>query len=311
MPEKIFIIGNGFDLDLNFRTRYSDYFEIWKENHHWPFNDSSKGLGGYIHKCAKKDKKKWLDLEMALFEYASAHDGAAIKGMNGSYPIDTDKEDFDILVGNLTSFIKRIPSEDQINKDSVASKVLRTILDNGSYAIYSFNYTNLKNIAARLYLDVSYYGAEYDLSYTSVHGTVEDNNIILGVHSDANLIEGYDFLKKIDQTSYQSNDFLQDISGAREVVFFGLSMGIIDYPYFRLFFNALCSRIVPLDKKKHVTIFTYNESSRLEIYEQLRQLTGTDLMSLKSNCYFEIIRTSLCKYDDKDKFEKWISRQRL
>lgn len=229
--------------------------------------------------------------------------------MNGSYPIDTDKEDFDILVGNLTSFIKRIPSEDQINKDSVASKVLRTILDNGRYAIYSFNYTNLKKIAARLYLDVSYYGAEYDLSYTSIHGKVEDNNIILGVHSDANLIAGYDFLKKIDQTSFQSNDIIQDLSCAREVVFFGLSMGIIDYPYFRDFFKSLCSTIIPLDKKKFVTIFTYNESSRLEIHEQLRKLTRTDLMSLKSNCYFEIIRTSLCVYDDKDKFEKWISRQ--
>ncbi len=91
MPEKIFIIGNGFDLDLNFRTRYSDYFEIWKENHHWPFNDSSKGLGGYIHTSAKKNKKKWLDLEMALFEYASAHNGAA-KGMNGSYQLTQIKK---------------------------------------------------------------------------------------------------------------------------------------------------------------------------------------------------------------------------
>ncbi len=306
MAEKILIIGNGFDIDLGFLTKYSNYYKIWEYNHKWPFNDSSTGLGGYIHKCAKEYKEKWLDLEMALFEYASANNGAAIKGVNGSYPIDKDKEDFGTLVGNLTSFIERIPSETQVNRDSVASKVLKSVLDDGNYSIYSFNYTDLKGIAARLYPERSYH-----LSYTPVHGRAADDNIIIGVHSDANLIMGYDFLKKIDQTSYQSNDIIQDLSCAKEVVFFGLSMGIVDFPYFRDFFSSLCSNIVPLDKKKHVTMFTYNESSRQEIHEQLRKLTRTDLMSLKSNCYFEIIRTSLCEYDDKDKIEKWIYRQRL
>ncbi len=306
MARTVFIIGNGFDLDIGFKTKYSDYFKIWDRNNHWPFKNATSGLGGYINQCAKTDK--WLDLEKALFDYAAYPNGNATT-VGGLYPIDSDRDDFNVLVTSLTQYINRIPWEKPVNKESVASIALKSILDKGGYAIYSFNYTNLRRIGARLYLDTSSYDdIEYDLQYTPVHGTVANQDIILGVHSDAQLIEGYEFLRKIDQPHYKSNDLQQDLFTAQNVVFFGLSMGIIDYPYFRHFFTGLYTGVVPSSEKKHVTLFTYDESSRLQLLKQLRELTGTDLMRLKSNCHFEIIRTSCCEDEDKQKFNQWLEQ---
>ncbi len=304
MARTVFIIGNGFDLDIGFKTKYSDYFNIWERNNLWPFKNATSGLGRYINQSAKADK--WLDLEMALFNYAAYPNGKAIS-VGGDYPIDHDRHVFNELVSSLTQYIKRIPCETSVNKESIASIALKSILDIGDYAIYSFNYTNLRRIAARLYLDVtSYDDKEYDLRYTPIHGTVANQDIILGVHSDAQLIEGYEFLRKIDQPLYQSNNLQQDLLSAQNVVLFGLSMGIIDYPYFRDLFSGLSTGVVPLGEKKHITFFTYDESSRLQLLKHLRELTGSDLMKFKSNCQFEIIRTSCCEIEDKLKLKQWI-----
>ena len=307
MAEKVFIIGNGFDLDLGFRTRYSDFYQQF-----WPFRGAISGLGGFLEQCVQRNH--WLDLEMELFNYAKANGGVVNKSKINFSQIEADKNDFYDLVSILRRFINRIPEENKINDKSIANKVFRTVLDTPHYSIYSFNYTNLADIASRLYIkETSYNRVEYKLNYTPIHGTIKDDNIILGVHSDAELVDGYEFLQKINQPNYKSTNLTQELETANEIVIFGLSLGIIDYPYFRRLFNAIGasdSEIVPPDKKKYITIFTYDESSRMEILKQLRTFIGYDLSTLKSNCYFDIIRTSMCNYEDKNKFEAWITRQK-
>ena len=150
---------------------------------------------------------------------------------------------------------------------------------------------------------------DYNLDYAPVHGCIETNDIILGVNSDADLIEGYEFLRKNEQPDYKPTNLRQDIFSAREVTFFGLSMGKIDYPYFRDFFESLCSGVVPTGQKKHITIFTYDDISRSAILKQLRSLTGTDLMTLQGNSYFQIIRTENQCSKDRQLFERWMRRQ--
>lgn len=63
---------------------------------------------------------------------------------------------------------------------------------------------------------------DYNLDYAPVHGCIETNDIILGVNSDADLIEGYEFLRKNEQPDYKPTNLRQDIFSAREVTFFGL-----------------------------------------------------------------------------------------
>ena len=69
----VLILGNGFDLDVNYKTRYSDFAKNVRLC--WPFDDAKDGLGGYLQERAKTDT--WLDLESALLDYASATDGVA------------------------------------------------------------------------------------------------------------------------------------------------------------------------------------------------------------------------------------------
>ena len=67
IKKKVFIIGNGFDLDLGWKTRYSDFVES-------PYGKFIKnylhaGLADFLDR--KSQMTKWFDLEMALREYAS------------------------------------------------------------------------------------------------------------------------------------------------------------------------------------------------------------------------------------------------
>ena len=120
----VLILGNGFDLDVNYKTRYSDFAKNVRLC--WPFEDAKDGLGGYLQERAKTDT--WLDLESALLDYASATDGVAKKGNGGLYPLEDDKEDFQRLVHTLRMYIARMIDEPPVNKDSVAAQVLGAVL---------------------------------------------------------------------------------------------------------------------------------------------------------------------------------------
>lgn len=77
-----------------------------------------------------------------------------------------------------------------INRDSVASQVLRAVIANGKFdVIYSFNYTDLHHIAKEI-------GITEKFNYEHVHGCLKDNSIILGVEDESDLMDGYSFLYK-------------------------------------------------------------------------------------------------------------------
>lgn len=304
--KNLLLIGNGFDLDIDYKTKYSDFAQIYKQ--YWPFNNATKGLGGYLQQRAKTDE--WLDLESALLDYASADNGAAKKTSDGLYPIDSDMCDFEDLVLALRNYIVRITDQYSVNNKSLAAKVLRAILDGTGYKVYSFNYTNLKRVAYALFVKDSMYDkGKYELDYVPVHGCIDNNDIILGVNPDAKVIPGYEFFLKKNQSKYHPNDLQQDLEQAQEITIYGLSMGKIDYPYFRNMFGSLCKGVMPITRKKHITLFTKDESSRMIILQQLSELTNTDLFNLQNNCYFEIIRANEYTGLDYNKFQDWINRQ--
>ena len=191
-------------------------------------------------------------------------------------------------------------------------QVLGAVLKSSDSVIYSFNYTNLRKIAYALYVNDSRHDRQdYNLDYTPVHGCIETNDIILGVNSDADLIEGYELLRKNEQPDYKPINLRQDIFSAHEVTFFGLSMGKIDYPYFRDFFESLCSGVVPTGQKKHITIFTYDDTSIESILKQLRNTLGKNIQTLQDNSYFQIIRTENQCSKDKHLLEHWLKRQNI
>ena len=62
----MYLIGNGFDLNLGLRSSYKDFYDYYKSQE----NDSSviKGFKSNISNILDK----WSDLELALGEYTKA-----------------------------------------------------------------------------------------------------------------------------------------------------------------------------------------------------------------------------------------------
>ena len=59
----LYFFGNGFDLSLNLKTRYEDFYEYLKDN--MPDNEYIKLMLQEIG----KDKELWSDMELALGKF--------------------------------------------------------------------------------------------------------------------------------------------------------------------------------------------------------------------------------------------------
>ncbi len=308
--DNVFIIGNGFDLDLELPTKYSDFAKstFWPQASHVVTsyvrtNSSVIRLGTstspillehYLNR--KKNLNTWFDLENELLLYSQAD--------NKNYGKESDSfiakniEYFTQLQNSLCDYI--ISVEDKVTrKDSVAGRVLKSVIDNDYFEqIYSFNYTSLNKIARSL-------GIYHDIKYTHMHGKVDDRSIILGV-DDSKLRPGYELFHKSSSHYYRSHDIYNALTNAGEIVIFGLSFGNIDYSYFDRFFKSLSDGdSINEENKKNITIFTKDDNSRLSIIGKLREM-NISIQRLYAQSHFQII----CTNDEKDKslLEDFIKR---
>lgn len=298
MHKNIFIIGNGFDLDLGLKTKYSDF----ANSSFWPDQDGERipPLKSYLE--AKRDSESWFDIEGELLNYAQFENKKRRGIVISKEPSSTSKLDmayFGKLQVALCSYIREQQSK-SLSKESIAEKVLKSVWNNGYFnVIYSFNYTDLNSLANRLGLNAKINNVQH------IHGKVIDNSIILGV-DETPLMPGYELLHKTMSPYYRSHDIFNDLSTAEEVVIFGLSFGKIDYTYFDRFFQSQ-SRREPIEdkKKKHITIFTKDENSRIDIMKRFGEL-GINRQNLYTQAKFQIIRTE--DEEDKELIENFCNR---
>lgn len=280
MSNKVFIIGNGFDLDLGMNTRYSDFAnsDNWPKTHY-----IGRSLSDHLHR--KSHLLKWFDLEAELLVYAQLKDKQQGYLYQYKSAVEPDKAFFDELVKSLTLYIKNEELR-ELKQDAVAAKVLRAIVSSRLFdSIYSFNYTDLHSIANKM-------GLKSDFGYEHVHGSVKDNSIILGVDDKSDLLPGYQYLYKTYSPHYESHPILFDLLEADEVVFFGHSLGHNDYHYFKAFFQKQCREGMERKDSKRITLFTYDDSSRIEILEQLRQMNNKNTDLLFNMNQMEVICTN-------------------
>lgn len=273
MPNNILIIGNGFDLDLGLKTKYSDF----AKSDFWPKAAEERSfLCQYLNQ--KKDKDEWFDIEYELFRFAGA------KTLVSRRSPELDMAFFEKLKEQLCAYITE-QQYSEIRKDSVAALVLKSVISNGFFnSIYSFNYTDLSIFADALNLSM-------DAQCKHIHGKVLDKSIILGVDESA-LAPGYDLLHKTMSPYYRSHNIFNDLNNANEVVIFGLCFGSIDYTYFDRFFKNQGGRDeIEVNKKKNITIFTKDEKSRITVLNRLKEM-GINIQNLYAQSNFQIIRTA-------------------
>lgn len=161
--------------------------------------------------------------------------------------------------------------------------------------ILSFNYTDLKNL--QQYVGTINAPIEY------VHGSILDDSIILGFQDSLDIDDSYSFMIKSFSPNYKSHNVRAKLLDANEIIFFGHSLGNIDYHYFEDLFRRQ-SQAEKANPNLILRIFTYDEISRRETLIQLREMNGKRTNMLYDLCNFEIYRTK--DSIDENKIEKYI-----
>lgn len=294
---RLLILGNGFDVDLGMKSRYSDFAKskVWQEK--IENNALMLSRNGLLRALVEaKDKDAWFDIESTMMHYIRKQEKQEELHEAYGYPLaSTDREEYQVICSALKEYLSEESETFHMKNTSVAESAFKDLMDVGLFhKIYTFNYTKINDVAERL--DVQ---AQPEVCH--VHGSLApDDDIILGVEGEQIIPEPYKFMYKSSSRYYRSNNLYEDLNSANEIVFFGTSINGMDYVYFRHFFKVQSDDEANGYKRKYIRIFTYNNDSADDIKYSLRE-NGIQPNKLYALNNFDVI---LCKdLENGDKFE--------
>lgn len=277
--DNLLIIGNGFDLSLNLKTRYSDFIDsnIWKDFYRQYEKDKDHQLLHFLQ--GKRIIEEWFDIEQLLLEYAAPKMNKTIK------IIETDKKDYEKIQSLLAAYLDELLTRCKSDiSESTAAKLLRKISQSNSNRnkIYSFNYTSLMLISKVIGI------SNMSIPVIYVHGEAEKDNAILGIESsDVEAIDvDYSFMIKTNHPSYKAIPIANDLKKAKEVIFFGHSLNAIDFGYFDDYFEFLMTNE---DEDRRLTLITKDHNSQRTLLDNLR-LNRIDVLKLFTHANMEILK---------------------
>lgn len=303
----LLIIGNGFDIELGLRTKYSDFIQspIYKRYEDelqdmFSFKtdysieyDTEFNIFSYFRNICKS--QNWIDLEKEIGILATRKILVFVQNSERQTRLRVKSTEpmmrsFEALRMCLNEYISEldIPAK----KRNYASELLKIIATEprDNVQIVTFNYTSIDTAS----------GLEIKVPVHHIHGKIsggKESSLILGVQDDIEIDKSYSYLIKSHSPYYHSSRIIDLLEEADEVIFFGHSLGETDYPYFSEFFKSQCRRIEP-EKRKKIRIFTRDENSRLDILYQLRIMNNKQTRMFFENADFALYRTSFEQDDD-------------
>lgn len=300
----LLFVGNGFDCDLGLETKYRDFVksEYFQRNisvklDYSKIKDPEFDFNIFDYLMFKyHENHNWIDIEHELLLLAT-RECRDIDYQNGKYksilPKSTllQEKSFYKLKEELNDYLLHINYN--INKEAYSYRLVKLIIQSPFSKIVSFNYTPLKLLCG---ID--------DISKEScfhVHGCLSDNDkqsIILGFQDNVEIDKSYCYMIKSHQPSYYSSHIPDLLEAVDEIIFFGLSLGDVDYPYFSEFFKKQC---IPnnIKNRKFISFFTYDENSRQDILYQLRMMNDK-----RTRYFFEYSNLNFFRTKDKMDNEK-------
>lgn len=281
----VVVIGNGFDIDLGWRTSYKDFCVSQKK--HWDmFRTDEDDLFQYV---IKNVGENWYDLERTIYNYCIAKS----KEIPSEVIMRKDLQDYKNFKKQLVDFVKKRSAE-QVKKKSYAYHLLKFFIgqrlpqsfyNDMDSEWFSFNYTPLEKVAMQIYPNVVF-------NYTAIHGTLENNNCIFGFHDDKQIKGLYRLIQKSLDDEYKPHVIYPALSEADRFIFFGLSMGFIDAVYFKDFFEQISKPNYSNNRThKEIIFITWNHSSMRDIKMNLQDI-GINIQSLMMNNEVNFILTS-------------------
>jgi hypothetical protein len=268
----IYILGNGFDLDLGFDTSYSSFIKS-NQFKRLCSNNSNNNLAKFIdEKFNNNDEALWVDLEVAIGNYASEHSSETQEDLWNNL------EELKLM---LKTYITRQSSEKENQQSTRAFLFLKNIAEdlqkNRNVTLINFNYTptplnRLKSLMPNGQLDFT------KLDYIHPHGEI-DKEIVLGVN-DNFLSEQrgkYFYIKKGHSKYYNMSNWKNKYSSATNIKIFGHSLGITDSDVFILMFNYFLG-----DAPSSVSIEIYDQkNNELRVSEKIDQLVSGQIGAFK------------------------------
>lgn len=266
---RLFIIGNGFDLDHNVRSRFCDFKEYLEQtylptfNKNFPTfpnmgiepdgcevvdpNSASQILYYLINNIS--DNSDWRDFEkcLGLLNYQEILDLVEDDKENPFYFYQNLKDVTNGLKYSMLFSISMLFCEWVEQLDLSVARPKYAFLPSDIFL--TFNYTPL--------LEKLYGVKAHNICH--IHGSLEEGKCITGHGNDSREFDEYDeiisfdinqihnsLFKKTEQLYYEHNDFFNRIykSNITEIVFFGFSFSPIDAYYFeKIFKNIKTSNI--------------------------------------------------------------------
>lgn len=308
-PKTTLFIGNGFDLSLGLKTKYTDFFSHKGDNgdkDFWPTHDVVneddqlyKRLNGINFGGIKNpsDEYTWYDLEAEFKEHAKRDFPRGIQYESlYSSTIKADSAYYEEIRKGLMAYlsyeVNRWGEIDHIKaRKSEAYNLMYEVCVRAKACptIITFNYTDVDTLMHKCEGDIRKVEIPSD-NIKHIHGSLLDEHIILGINEDKDVPKEYDFLFKSWDDYYESHEVIDTLKSSHIIIFFGLSFGSIDSVYFVDFFKSIIQG--KYDKqKKHILICSYNESSMREIFRQFF-IMGISIMELKAHCDFHFLLTN-------------------
>lgn len=162
--KKIAFIGNGFDIAHGYKTMYKDF-----ANSILVEKDKSEKINRFIEILKKyklvDDVHHWYDFENQIKRMVPNHENISMIGQDNSHNAD----EFNQLVLSLSDYLKEYLKKEVDGKKNIKESINKE-LDENTIAI-DFNYTDTISM--------------YDCDVYYVHGSLKENNIIIGY-------DGYD-----------------------------------------------------------------------------------------------------------------------
>lgn len=301
MPGLALVIGNGFDIDMGLRSRYSDFaksseFSDLANRMYNMYYKEERDLSLVLQLQRASLESNWFDIEEEIHKYIVNHP------VIDDEKIHLVRSEFEELKKVLTNYLKRITTNYTADKEKLSTYLFYRLRECPLtvYEIY-FNYTNPHEyLKLPLQMEV-FNGAQHWCTY--VHGNLQDNDIVLGcdLQSGEQVNRQLSFMYKYNQLK-KANHVARSILEAKEIFFFGHSINEMDFCYFKEFFKAASASPNPI---RHLTIITYDEESERNIKDNIRN-QGISVTDLYNNLWtLEFIHTQKFYENDEEEKKKW------
>ena len=190
-----FLIGNGFDINIGLKTKYSDFYEYYKS---LPKDDDSDVVK-YFKENLKVNSENWSDLELALGDYMKNiqtledYDSLTedIREKLGKYiELEEEKCNFDNIKNIYTDFVFPEKYLSRVNELIIENykQDLRWLNTKCSINIITFNYSRalekilkFDNESIKLHTHNYPHASSYLETIKHIHGYT-DKRMVLGVN---------------------------------------------------------------------------------------------------------------------------------